>query len=136
MALMDIGTARGAAADWVEREGRRYAGYRGAYVSGSTVALPPGSALPVGTDVDIMLVTDKPVEELKLGKFEHRGVLLEVTHLSWDQIRPAFAELLADLGISSTSDLLARAEETLDALPAVWRTTEELILANPGITRD
>ncbi|MBB4928631.1 hypothetical protein [Kitasatospora kifunensis] len=86
---MDINTARNAAADWVKREGRRYDGYRGAYFSGSTVALAPGAVLPVGTDVDIMLVTDKPLEGLKLGKFEHQGALLEVTHLSWDQIWPA-----------------------------------------------
>ncbi|WP_280703493.1 hypothetical protein [Kitasatospora sp. GP82] len=86
---MDIDTARGAAADWVRREGRRYEGYRGAYFSGSTVALGAGAALPVGTDVDIMLVIDKPVGGLKLGKFEHRGVLLEVTHLCWDRIQPA-----------------------------------------------
>ncbi|MDH6114185.1 hypothetical protein P3T36_000586 [Kitasatospora sp. MAP12-15] len=93
MTPMDIQTARGAAADWVKREGQRYEGYRGAYFSGSTVALAPDAALPVGTDVDIMLVTDKPVEGLKLGKFEHQGVLLEVTHLSWEQLWPAPAAL-------------------------------------------
>ncbi|MFF7632875.1 hypothetical protein ACFZB9_06940 [Kitasatospora sp. NPDC008050] len=90
---MDIETARRAAVDWVEREGRRYDGYRGAYFSGSTVALAPEAALPVGTDVDIMLVTGNPAAGPKLGKFRHRSVLLEVTPVSWDELRPVPAVL-------------------------------------------
>lgn len=90
---MKIEDARAAAADWVAQEGHRYQDYRGAYFSGSTVGLADGVVLPVGTDVDIMLVTEHPVEGLKLGKFEHQGALLEVTYLSWEQISPAATAL-------------------------------------------
>lgn len=93
MTPMKIEDARAAAADWVAQEGHRYQGYRGAYFSGSTVGLTDGAVLPVSTDVDIMLVTERPVEGLKLGKFEHQGALLEVTYLSWEQISPAATAL-------------------------------------------
>jgi hypothetical protein len=53
MAGVDVGAARSAAADWVRREGRLYAGYRGAYVTGSTAGLAPDAALPLGSDLDI-----------------------------------------------------------------------------------
>lgn len=93
MAPVKLDTARAAARHWITTNGRSYPGYLGAYISGSTTALPDNADLPVGSDVDIMLVTRRPVEGLKLGKFEHEGVLLEVTYLAWDQLHPAEAAL-------------------------------------------
>ena len=81
--------ARSAAADWVMHEGRGYDGYVGAYFTGSTVALPEDVDLPLGSDVDINLITRSPINGLKLGKFEHLGALLEVTYMPWQRISPA-----------------------------------------------
>ncbi|WP_225827512.1 hypothetical protein [Streptomyces naphthomycinicus] len=86
---MNIGEARAAARDWVHRVGRTTEGYLGAYLSGSTTALAGHSELPVGTDVDIMLITQQPPAGLKPGKFLHRGALLEVTDLAREAITPA-----------------------------------------------
>ncbi|MFJ9746569.1 hypothetical protein [Streptomyces chartreusis] len=85
---MKIDEARAAARDWVHQVGRGTEGYLGAYLSGSTTALPGDSELPVGTDVDIMLVTRQPPSGLKLGKFLHNDALLEVTYLAHEAIAP------------------------------------------------
>ncbi len=83
---MKVGAAREAAVDWVMRHGRRQDGFRGAYFSGSTVGLPAEAELPTGSDVDVVVVTSQAKSSLKLGKFVHRGALLEVTYLPWRQI--------------------------------------------------
>lgn len=46
---------------------------------------------------------------------------------------PAFQEAVADLGITSSGDLLRRAEEVMAFLPRLWRTTEEILAGNPDI---
>lgn len=46
----------------------------------------------------------------------------------------AFAEVLADLGITSTDDLLTRATAAIEFLPAVWVTAEAILSANPAVT--
>jgi hypothetical protein len=48
-------------------------------------------------------------------------------------LAPAFADILADLGITSTDALIRRAEETLKFLPTLWETTEAILFANPDI---
>ncbi len=83
---MKVGAAREAAVDWVTRHARRQDGFRGAYVSGSTVGLPADVELPTGSDVDVVVVTSQAEPPLKLGKFMHRGALLEVTYLPWRRI--------------------------------------------------
>ncbi|WP_234344170.1 hypothetical protein [Streptomyces sp. NRRL F-5123] len=90
-----VAAARSAAHDWVKSAAHAYEGYVGAYFSGSTVEMPPLGELPLGSDVDVVVVTRQPVGGLKLGKFLHHGVLLEVTHLPWDRIAPA-GRALAD----------------------------------------
>ncbi|MFF1834878.1 hypothetical protein ACFVXE_11825 [Streptomyces sp. NPDC058231] len=47
---------------------------------------------------------------------------------------PAFQAAVADLGISSSSDLLHRAEEVTRFLPRLWQTTEDILTSNPKIT--
>jgi len=54
----------------------------------------------------------------------------------WDAQRalaPAFDDILADLGIASTDDLLTRAASVIQFLPAVWAAAEAILSANPNI---
>jgi len=78
---MRIETARAAAADWVSAQAPAIEGFVGAYLSGSAAYLPPGASPALGSDVDVMVVVSGDVPSPKLGKFLHRGVLLEVTWL-------------------------------------------------------
>ncbi|MFE9692270.1 hypothetical protein [Micromonospora sp. NPDC005806] len=81
---MRVGDARAAAVDWVWEQARRDPGIEGAFFSGSTVGLPDHAVLPASSDVDVLLVRDGP--GVKLGKFRHRGVLLEVSGVSWAEL--------------------------------------------------
>ncbi|MFU8853544.1 hypothetical protein ACNAW0_21525 [Micromonospora sp. SL1-18] len=84
---MRVGQARAVAVDWVREQVRRDPGIRGAFFSGSTVGVSGDAVLPVWSDVDVLLVRDGPAG--KLGKFRHRGVLLEVTALTWADLGSA-----------------------------------------------
>jgi hypothetical protein len=46
---------------------------------------------------------------------------------------PAFHEILADLGITSTDTLIHRARDVIQFLPRLWETTEAILAANPAI---
>ncbi|MGC1212326.1 MAG: hypothetical protein WA890_13790 [Micromonospora sp.] len=81
---MRVGAARAVAVEWVREQVRRDPGVRGAFFSGSTVGLPDDAVLPASSDVDVLLVREEP--GAKLGKFRHRGVLLEVTAVTWDDL--------------------------------------------------
>ena len=100
---MRIGDARAAAADWVSRYARDQPGFRGAYLSGSTISLPDETELPASSDVDVLVVsaptsaslptseggptstsTDAPA---KVGKLWHRGVLLDIGTVPEDRLR-------------------------------------------------
>lgn len=86
---MNIGFAREAAADWVKRHGSRLAGYMGAYFSGSTIGRPDHESLPIGSDVDVVVVLNGDSAPPKLGKFIYRDALIEVTFLSYEQLESA-----------------------------------------------
>ncbi|WP_326558377.1 hypothetical protein [Micromonospora sp. NBC_01796] len=83
-----VGWARAVATDWVSLHARDEAGFVGAFFSGSTTWLPADAELPPTSDVDVVVVMEGEPPALKLGKFRHRGVLLEVTHLSRDEFDP------------------------------------------------
>jgi hypothetical protein len=86
-----VDEARAAAADWVQRHQAGEPGFRGAYFAGSIVELADDALLPATSDVDVVVVlagTDTPP---KLGKLQHRGVLLEVTQLPEAQLADAEA---------------------------------------------
>ncbi|MER5184155.1 hypothetical protein ABT009_38475 [Streptomyces sp. NPDC002896] len=51
-----------------------------------------------------------------------------------EALAPAFRAAVADLGISSTQDLLHRAGEVNRFLPRLWQTTEDILAGNPDIT--
>jgi hypothetical protein len=86
---MRVRAAREIAIDWVVRHACLQDGFRGAYFSGSTVALPADAEIPIGSDLDVVIVTSAAEPPPKLGKFVHGGVLLEVTYLPWRQIASA-----------------------------------------------
>ncbi|MER6032042.1 hypothetical protein [Streptomyces sp. NPDC001851] len=49
-------------------------------------------------------------------------------------LSPAFQAAVTDLGISSTLDLIHRAEQVTRFLPRLWQTTEDILNNNPDIT--
>ncbi|MER6272513.1 hypothetical protein [Streptomyces sp900105755] len=51
-----------------------------------------------------------------------------------DALAPAFQAAVTDLGISSTRDLIHRAEEVTRFLPRLWQTTESVLGSNPKLT--
>ena len=69
--------------------------------SGSTIWLADGAALPPASDVDVVVVTAREEPPPKLGKFRYRGVLLEVTYLSWGQLASA-EEVLASYHLAGS----------------------------------
>ncbi|MCX5423224.1 hypothetical protein [Streptomyces sp. NBC_00078] len=49
-------------------------------------------------------------------------------------LAPAFQAAVTDLGISSTRELIHRADEVTRFLPRLWQTTEDILRSNPNIT--
>ncbi|MGM7719939.1 hypothetical protein [Metabacillus sp. Hm71] len=46
---------------------------------------------------------------------------------------PAFEALLADIGITTTSDLIRSGNDVIQFLPKLWKTTEKMIEANTSV---
>ncbi|MEU8721321.1 hypothetical protein [Streptomyces antimycoticus] len=86
--MVKLGAARAIGAEWVARYARSSsdAGFRGAYVSGSTVGLPDDAELAPSSDVDIVVITATDDPPAKPGKLHYRGTLLEVSYLPWSQL--------------------------------------------------
>ena len=84
---MRIGEAKDAARAWVHDHATRAPGFAGAYLAGSTTWLGDDDPLPVGTDVDVMVVRNGLEAPPKLGKFVYEGALLEVTYVAADTLR-------------------------------------------------
>ena len=83
---MKVSDAQAAAARWVAEHAAASPDFAGAFLSGSTTWLPPDAELPVGSDVDVMMVTNHDEAPPKPGKFVHDGVLLEATCLAWQDL--------------------------------------------------
>ncbi|MFJ5664710.1 hypothetical protein ACIQAR_03280 [Micromonospora chalcea] len=81
---MRVGVARAVAVGWVRERMRVDPSVEGALFSGSTVGLPDDAVLPAWSDVDVLLVSRDP--GAKVGKFVHRGVLLEVSTITWEEL--------------------------------------------------
>jgi hypothetical protein len=90
---MRVGQARTVAADWVREHATQQPEFIGAYFSGSTMDMPAEADLPPTSDVDVKLVTTSAEPTTKLGKFRYRDILLEVSHLSANQLASADAVL-------------------------------------------
>ncbi|MCK6258616.1 hypothetical protein LCY76_18750 [Fictibacillus sp. KIGAM418] len=86
---MKAGQARKNAENWVKENASSEEWFLGAYLSGSTIGLADDDELPVGSDVDIVLVTAEDEPPLKPGKFLYRDTLLEATYLSQKLLKSA-----------------------------------------------
>lgn len=64
-------------------------GFSGAFFHGSINYLADDATLPETSDVDVMVVLADSRAPGKLGKFSYRGVLLEVSYLSEDDLPSA-----------------------------------------------
>ncbi len=86
---MFAGEAKAAAARWIEDEAAKTPGFAGAFLHGSIVGLTDDAPLGPSSDVDIMVVRDGPLPDVKPGKFIFSGVVLDVTDLAWDELGSA-----------------------------------------------
>ncbi|WP_433444112.1 hypothetical protein [Nonomuraea sp. CA-141351] len=73
---MRIEEARQIARQWVLEEGAALPGFDGAFLTGSALWADPADELAPTSDVDVVVVADKPAH---LGKFTYKGILLEVS---------------------------------------------------------
>lgn len=98
---MLVGEAKAAARRWVAAEATGIPGFAGAFFHGSTNWMTDDEPFPDGSDLDVMLVLDGKPPPTKLGKFVHDGVLLEVSHLSREQLGTA-AQLLGQYHLAGS----------------------------------
>lgn len=84
---MKVGAARKAAAEWVHQYAGLETWFRGAYFSGSTVGLPDHEELSASSDIDVVIVIEEDEPPIKLGKFNYKGAIIEVTYLSYQQLQ-------------------------------------------------
>jgi hypothetical protein len=85
---MIVREAKEIARQWVRDEGAQLPGFYGAFFHGSLNWLSEEALLPENSDVDVMVVLTEPPTH-KLGKFRYRGVLLEISYLSRDDVASA-----------------------------------------------
>ncbi len=85
---MLVHEAKAIARDWVMANANRFPGFTGAFFHGSINWLAADDSLPPGSDVDVMLVLDAP-PAVKVGKFRHAGLLLEISHIAAGELASA-----------------------------------------------
>lgn len=107
---MRVQQARAVARRWVTEEASRLQGFGGAFFHGSINWLGDDAELSPASDVDIMVVLDGDVPDLKLGKFVYQDVLLEVSFVAPDEI--ATPETI--LGLSHLAGSFATASVIAD----------------------
>ncbi|AZB44784.1 hypothetical protein CEF21_08130 [Bacillus sp. FJAT-42376] len=78
---MKAAYAKKKAAEWVQKHAGMEPWFKGAFFSGSAASLLDSDDLPIGSDVDVMIVTAEENEPLKLGKFLYSSVLIEVSYI-------------------------------------------------------
>jgi hypothetical protein len=86
---VNVAQAKSIARDWVVAHAAKLPEFRGAFFHGSVNWLPGDALLPGSSDLDVMVVFDGRIPEDKPGKLIHRGLMLEVSYLSTDQIGSA-----------------------------------------------
>ena len=82
---MRIDEAQAVARAWVEAHDFASLPVVGSFLAGSTLEADPADELAPESDVDVALVVDGPAPP-KLGKFDVRGVRVEVTYLAWSEL--------------------------------------------------
>jgi hypothetical protein len=78
--------ARSVAREWVEETGQSLSGFQGAFLHGSIIDLPDDAPVAPTSDVDMMVVVDDVDAVVKPGKFRYRGVLLEASLITGEQV--------------------------------------------------
>ena len=78
---MMVKDAKNVARQWVIEEACKLPGFYGAFHHGSTNWLPDNTALPATSDVDVMVVIADVNLPDRLGIFNYRGVILDVTYV-------------------------------------------------------
>jgi len=86
---MRTDVAKGIAERWVHYVASAMPGFAGAFFHGGVTWLPDAAELPPTSDLDLMVVLDGPLPDVKLGKLPVEGVLLDVAYLPRDQVRSA-----------------------------------------------
>jgi hypothetical protein len=98
---MLVREAKDVARQWVEDQAASLPGFRGAYLAGSINWIPDDADLARTSDVDVMVVLDDVADpSAKPGKLLHRGIILDVTHLSAERFHQA-EEILSDFQLAS-----------------------------------
>jgi hypothetical protein len=64
----------------------------------------------------------------------HKILAADAPRSAQREFAPAFSDVLADLGILSTDDLISRAESVVHFLPELWENAEGIIAANPDVS--
>ncbi len=82
-----VGQARAAAREWVLAEADADPAITGAFFHGSTTTLPDDAPMSPASDVDVMIVRQGDDSSARPGKFTFRGVLLEVSYLTANEVR-------------------------------------------------
>lgn len=85
---MIVNQAKEVARRWVVEEASGAPGFRGAFFHGSTTWLPDDALLRADSDLDVIVVSAGSAPPAGFGKFRYRDVLLDVSSLPDDQLRP------------------------------------------------
>lgn len=88
---MLVGEAKAVARRWVDEAAAGWPGFGGAVFHGSINRLTEEAALPSASDVDVLVVLEGDEPPPKIGKFVHRGVLLEVSFVAAAEVASAEA---------------------------------------------
>jgi hypothetical protein len=81
--------AKTSARQWVEEVASHQPGFRGAFLHGSINWLSDDVPLPNNSDIDVIVVLDRPEFSHAPGKLSHEGVLLDVSHLGAHELQSA-----------------------------------------------
>ena len=84
---LTLGRAKAAAREWVLARAAADPAITGAFFHGSTTTLPDDGLMSASSDVDVMIVRPDDDSSVRPGKFAYRGVLLEVSYLTADEVR-------------------------------------------------
>jgi hypothetical protein len=86
---MIVQQAKSLVRQWVETEASATPGFCGAFFHGSVNDLPDAADLPPTSDVDVLVVLDRPAPPQKLGKFHYQGVIIEASYLAAAEVASA-----------------------------------------------
>lgn len=120
---MLVKEAKALAQQWVMSEALHMPGFAGAFTAGSIHWLPAEAHLPFTSDLDLWVVFAGATPGEKLGKFLYRGVVLEVSYLTLEQLQSP-EQILGDYHLASTF----RTPNIL-ADPSGWLTPLQLAVA-------